>query len=186
MPTYYFKEEKFFPKSINKNTETRKRYLLTLDIKGEKKGNETYLVILKNPSRAGEEVISISDCTINRVGEYFYQNLRHVKEVIIMNLFPVYETNSEKLLDRKNELIDQMNKYLLKEKISKANHIVLAWGGHPDNCYYEFEEMKKFVLSLLKDKKVYQMKHPKWGLNLKKPLHGQVWGYKYELEEIKI
>ena len=102
-----------------------------------------------------------------------------------MNLFPVYGTDSKKLHELDSEfLIDVNNKKYLKNEILKADKIIVAWGTHPLKCKAPFEEMKIFVLELLKNKNCYQMQHPKFKLNPKRPLHGQVWGYEnYQLVE---
>jgi hypothetical protein len=185
-PIYKFKEERFYPilEELKKNEKERKRYKLEIDLKGDR-GDERWLIIMKNPSRAGEDGIEFSDCTINRVCEYFYQMKSDAKTIVVANLFPVYETNSSKLKDRKEDLIDFKNKKILIDEISKADYIVFAWGTHPAHCYEEFEEMKRFVKSLSLSKSCFQMKHPKKEVNKDRPLHGQVWGYEnYELSKI--
>lgn len=185
-PVYKFKEDRFFPTSngILKNEKLQKRYKLEIDLKGDR-GKERWLIIMKNPSRAGEEGIEFSDCTVNRVCEYFYQMKNEVKTIVIANLFPVYETYSSKLKNRKDDLIDSRNKKVLINEISKADHIVFAWGIHPIDCYEKFEEMKSFVKPLCITKSCFQMKPPNKEVNNDRPLHGQVWGYKnYELRKV--
>lgn len=183
MSTFRYNEKRFLPieSSLDIDKNNRKRYAIEIEFKGKRDGEEKWLVILKNPSRAGEQDISESDCTVNRVCEYFYQNKLDVSKVIIMNLFPVYETYSSKLIERVGDLVDETNKKKLLNTINSVDDIVLAWGSHPSCCFKLFEEMKLFVKNALVNKNVYQMAHPRWGLSKEKPLHGQVWGYKYEL-----
>ncbi|PNQ72846.1 hypothetical protein C1T31_10095 [Hanstruepera neustonica] len=183
---YLFDKTRFFPikSSLILDKNVKKRYAIEIELKGKRQGKERWLVILKNPSRAGENDISESDCTVNRVCEYFFINKPEVSSVIIMNLFPVYQTYSEKLIERSEDLIDAKNKSLLIQNINAAENIVLAWGGHPWKCKTYFDEMETFIFENISNKNLYQMKHPRWGLNLEKPLHGQVWGYKYELKRI--
>jgi hypothetical protein len=186
-PIYKFKEERFFPvlDGIIKSETENKRYKLEIDLKGDR-GKEKWLIIMKNPSRAGEDGIEFSDCTVNRVCEYFYQMKNQVKTIVVANLFPVYETDSKKLKDRKIDLIDNENKNILIKEIGNADHIVFAWGTHPPYCYEEFEEMKSFVKPLCISKSCFQMKHPSKKVNIERPLHGQVWGYKnFELLKVK-
>lgn len=188
MPEYNFPKVKFFPfeNDVIIDRKNNKRYVLPVEIKASSKSNETWLIILKNPSKAGKVDINESDCTINRVCNYFYINKKEVKRLIIMNLFPVFLTDADKLqnlpIDYK---IDEENKRWLKNFISKVDNIVLAWGSHPANCFQEFEEMKKFVNENLNGKNIYQLEHPKRELNYERPLHGQVWGYDYKLQKIK-
>lgn len=185
-PIYRFKNDKFFPTltGIIKDEKERKRYKLEIDLKGDR-GDERWLIIMKNPSRATEDGIEFSDCTVNRVCEYFYQMKSEAKTIVVANLFPVYETDSSKLKERKEDLVDITNKNILNEEIRQADYIVFAWGTHPAHCYEEFEEMKSFVKSFSISKSCFQMKHPKKEVNKDRPLHGQVWGYQnYELREV--
>lgn len=182
-PVYKFKKERYFPilKEMLKCEKERKRYKLEIDLKGIR-GKERWLIIMKNPSKAGKLGVEFSDCTISRVCEYFYQLKSEVKTIVVVNLFPIYETDSSKLKERKEDLVDTTNKNILIKEISKADHIVFAWGTHPAYCHAEFEEMKNFVKPLCISKSCYQMKHPKKEVNKEHPLHGQVWGYSnYEL-----
>lgn len=177
-PVYKFPTDRFFPASdgVIKNTKEGKRYKLEIDIKGER-GNERWLIVLKNRSKAAEKGIKFSDCTVNRVCEYFYRMKKEVKTIVVANLFPVYETNSGRLKGRRKDLIDSRNKTTLIKEINLADHIVFAWGTPPAYCYEEFEEMKDFVKPLCANKNCFLMKHPKYGVNKERPLHGQVWGY---------
>lgn len=186
IPEYKFPRDKFFP--IKNRTiidkKAKKRYVLEIRIKTIRKGNDRWLVILKNPSRAGEKNIEYSDKTVNNVCEYFNKRMKKVSTVVIMNLFPVYETYSQRLKDLRKGLIDKKNKKLLKNEINKANGIVFAWGSHPPYCKQEFDEMKEYIFSLLKGKdNVYEM--TKNGKKLKNPLHGQVWGHKINIYKLK-
>lgn len=188
-PTYTFIGKSFSPieNGIIKNEDENKRYKLEISLNRHKdfKG-ERCLVILKNPSKAGLTDINESDKTVNTVCQYLFvrTDVINANTVIIMNLFPVYETDSKKLHDDfiREYLVDNENKNYLKEEIEKADKIIVAWGTHPAKCLDPFDEMKRFVIPLLQNKTCYQMKHPKFQINPNKPMHGQVWGYeKYEL-----
>lgn len=191
-PTYTFIGKNFGPvvnKTV-KNEKENKRYKLEIsqnreeDFKGER-----CLVILKNPSKAGLICECESDKTVNTVCQYLYDrtDIINANTVVVMNLFPVYQTDSKKLHDLKREsLVDTENKNYLKEEIKKADKIIVAWGAHPVKCKPLFDEMKAFVSPLIKDKLCFQMKHPSPNRkpNPNRPLHGQVWGYqKYKLVE---
>lgn len=182
-PVYKFPLNKFQPdtKSLVKDDLENKRYKLELTFQAER-GNKQWLIILKNPSRACGKDISISDKTINTVGEYIYRYCKEVTRLSVMNLFPVFETYPNELVKRKSDLIDPLNNKLLKSEINKVDAVILAYGSHPVGCKHEFDAMKEYLLPLLKVKPCFIMEHPKFGLNPQKPLHGQVWGYEnYEL-----
>ena len=176
-PTYTFKDKNYKPIKIEKSKTESKRYILEVTM--NKAGTDNVLVILKNPSRAGENNIYESDKTVSNVCEYFEKNRKQINtnKIIIMNLFPFYLTNSDELYSHKESLIDEENKKHLVSNIENADKIILAWGSHPTRCKVKFDEMKKFVSDyLIKKKNVYVMQRN--GVNHKNPLHGQVWGYK--------
>lgn len=189
-PNYTFEDKVFSPikDAIIKNELEHKRCKLEINLNRDNNDKgERCLVILKNPSRAGLTDINESDKTVNTVCQYLYDktDVINAKTVVIMNLFPVYGTDSKELHTLESKcLLDNTNKKYLDEEIKKADKIIVAWGTHPLKCKIPFEEMRNFVLELLKNKKCYQMKHPIFKLNPKRPLHGQVWGYEnYDLVE---
>ena len=186
MPIYRFKKGKYLAdvRGINKDEPQHKRYTLKIDFEGER-GDEKWLIILKNPSRAVDESPDISDKTISNVCEYFYRKMIQVNSIVVMNLFPVYETYSNELVKRRTDLVDKKNKLYLKDMVNKSESIVFAWGSHPKECKDEFDTMRNFVTELTKNKNCFQMKHPLRKINRNRPLHAQVWGYEnYELIKI--
>jgi len=180
-PKYLFPKDEFSTSKdlIIIDKERHKRYKLEVVFNG-KRGNESWLVILKNPSRAGENDINESDKTINTVGRYFFKNKTEVQRLVIVNLFPVYQTYPKELQKREIDLLDTINKKIIKEEIENAHGIVIAWGTHPSGCKNAFNAMKQFVHPLLINKSCYQMgklKENDFKINKERPLHGQVWGY---------
>lgn len=193
-PTYTFDKNEFYPikNECIFDLKNNKRYKLTIELKplekNKKSGDKTYLIILKNPSKAGAKNISISDKTVSTVARYFHKNELDYNKIIIMNLFPVYGTDSTKLyLLDENKLYDNNNINYIKTEIKLASKIVLAWGSHPVKCKDIFEKMKNEISESLKNKKnIFVMKRN--GITHKNPLHGQVWGYdtdKYKLEKVE-
>jgi hypothetical protein len=184
-PTY--KHPDFVLGTADKRIEKEnKRLWLSLVI--DKNGTESLLVILKNPSRATED---LSDKTVFTVTTYVHKNskkypaLKNVGTVIIVNLIPFYETYAEQLVTSGLKIIDGQNKETIIDLTSKHKNVNIAWGDHPKGLYKEFEELKQATLDILKANKnnvFYVDKLSKRG----NPKHGQVWGYENELLKFKL
>lgn len=119
--------------NISPKGDINKRYSLEVAIKSNNSNDKSMAtVIMMNPSKATE---ICSDDTVNKVLKFFkiYKSIP-VKKVIILNLFPYYETDSKKLAKcvAKNNSTDlQTNINMFKNYIGKSNLIVLAWGNVP-------------------------------------------------------
>jgi hypothetical protein len=165
-------------------TET-KRYWLKLKIDDNKKDN--VVVILKNPSRATKEV---SDKTVFTVTNYIEKNsqrfkcLKNVGSITILNLMPVYETDSSKLRNMPNDLFDEKNTGTIEDVTSKTSTVIIAWGDHPRGLSFEYGKLKDSVLTILARNKnnVYYVDKLSTVGN---PKHGQVWGYPDRLKKFK-
>lgn len=190
---YSFKNKTFAPTEnsvIDKNE--KKRYVLEIKLKKEVRNrNKRYLVILKNPSKAGFTDKMESDKTVNQVCSYLFGNKtkpKNIGVVVIANLFPFYETDSKKLKNIKEKLVDETNIKCLNEQIEIADKIIFAWGNDAVGCKEETLKMKLVVFRKAGDYKLRNcliMTVKGKDLNYKNPLHGQVWGYdNYELKKV--
>lgn len=166
--------------------EQNKRLWLSLTI--DKNGEDSIVVILKNPSRATKE---ISDKTVYNVTSYIYKNkikikqLKNVGTIIILNLIPFYETYSNLLVTYKTKVIDKENLETIENFTSKYKNVIVAWGNHPKGLNNEYETIKKSVLGILttNNSSVFFIdKLSKKG----NPKHGQVWGYENDFLTFKI
>lgn len=173
-PEYKYKEYVTFKKICNDGD---KRYFLLIKLLGG--GNESVVVIMKNPSKATE---SISDYTVNNVIKYLYEKkktescLKNLGTIVILNIFPFYKTDSSKLNNcikiRYKKNIEK-NIEVIKELISKHNNIILGWGNPPKGLADYYKSLTTEVIELTDyGKKAYVV----GGLTKKcYPRHGQVW-----------
>jgi hypothetical protein len=162
-----------------------KRYWLKLKIDHTKKDN--IIVILKNPSRATKDV---SDKTVFTVTNYIEKNsqrfkcLKNVGSITILNLIPVYETDSSKLRNMPNDLFDEKNTGTIEDVTSKNSTVIIAWGDHSSGLRQEYNELKTSVLNILSKNKNRIFYVDKMSGN-GNPKHGQVWSYSDKLKEFK-
>ena len=177
-PIYNYPE---FVKKIRLKAAVGKRYWLKLIIDEDK--TDQIAVILKNPSRADHRV---SDKTVFNVANYIYRNrdqyvaLKNIGKITIVNLIPDYLTDSHRLKEFKDHIINKENLRALRQVCCKNRKVIIAWGNHPTGLYEEFEMLKKFATDILsKNKNVvfFVDRMTKKG----NPKHGQVWGYRDEL-----
>lgn len=99
------------------------RYRFSLAIPFRRVENKTALVILMNPSKATEKV---SDSTVNNVLARVYNECSEVSKVIIANLYPLYETCSEKL--ENNAAQSKVNFEKIHELMGCSDLAILGWG----------------------------------------------------------
>lgn len=178
-PNYKYPD---FVKNVSLKTEDGKRYWLTLKIDNDK--TDCINVILKNPSRADE---NISDKTVYTVATYIYNNRKkhsafnNIGEITILNLIPNYLTDSNRLQNFKDDIIDQENMLILNRFCSQNKKVIIAWGNHPEGLYKEFEELKQSAMKILSENanEVFFVDRM---TNDGNPKHGQVWGYNDELK----
>lgn len=170
-------------KKANIDLENNKRYWLELTI--DKKFTEKIIIILKNPSRA---TLEESDKTVNTVVQYINKNRKKIPElnrigkVLILNLIPFFETDSSKLIDFKESIIDKKNIEILNKFCSENKKVIIAWGNHPSGLFYEYQDIKNEVFKILLNNKneiYFISKQNNPNLLNNNPLHGQVWGYEY-------
>ncbi len=175
-----YKHPPFVIKTEDNRSET-KRYWLKLTIDNSK--TDKIIVILKNPSRATKD---ISDKTVFTVTNYIQKNsqcykcLNNAGKITIVNLIPVYETDSSLLRTMPNDLFDEKNLNTIDELTFLNKTVIIAWGDHPSGLYNEYQKLKNSVLSILtKNKtKIYYVGKMS---NDNNPKHGQIWGYKDKL-----
>jgi hypothetical protein len=129
------------PISVVENTENNinTRFRLTAkfkDITDAPFDNDLYIML--NPSGANELE---SDKTINKILEFSYKT-QEVRSVTVVNLFPVYEPDSDKLMELLNIIdvdkglyncIEDFNYKAIQEAIQRANRVILAWGDKPSS-----------------------------------------------------
>jgi hypothetical protein len=158
----------------------RMNYIKNLLDKGRSK---SLTVILKNPSSADERR---SDSTIRKVETYVWQKFPDVKTLNIYNLFAYRATDAVELhhLMQENELITGVGKendFYLKELLEQSDYLICAWGGPSainKTLYQERINQVKEIISKEYDGPAYRVKGAK---ETAEPLHGLMWGYKYEL-----
>ncbi|WP_455795030.1 DUF1643 domain-containing protein [Clostridium butyricum] len=113
------------------------RNYLNIPLKDDNNGDIN--IILMNPSIANS---TISDRTVNNIITYFENS--KFSSVTILNLIPIYQTQSENLYDLIIKIVndkssDLMRKVLdenldkIKLNINKSSDVVLAWGDCPAN-----------------------------------------------------
>lgn len=175
------------PINIDFDKENKKRWSLKLTI--DEKAKETLIVILRNPSKAGLNCPEESDVTVNRVTMYIYKNrekydfLKYVGTVIILNLIPLYETDSSLLKNILGyNILDKKNFGIIDNLTQKHNKVIIAWGKHPKGLLKEYRELINNVFDILKknNNSTYCIGNGYY------PLHGQVWGYDYPLTEYNL
>lgn len=107
------------------NGDTTYRYSLTVHFLRE--GTKSALVVMMNPSKATAQV---SDNTINNVLTRIYNECSEVFKVTVTNLYPLYETYSEKLENHKAK--SKVNFEKMRLLMSQADLVLLGW-GKPSN-----------------------------------------------------
>ena len=174
-----------FAKVLRIHQAQGKRYRMEIEI--DPTGSGTFVVIQKNPSRANAEV---SDHTLNRVLNYLYLNreknacLRGVRRVVFLNLIPWYETYSDRLIEKENQLYDPENLRTIAAHLGSGDPCIIAWGNPPKGLGKPYASLAEKVLGLLGryGNSVYHV----GGLTrLGYPRHGQIWGYTDPLRNIK-
>lgn len=168
--------------------EGNRRYILTIPF--SKKPSKMALAILKNPSKATEKE---SDITVNRIISYIHKNLKEIDMVIIANLFVYCSTNAKEL----NLIVDDKGKdyvigndksspfktdKLINEAIEKSLKIIIAWGNSNGIEKTLYKWRVKQIFKLLEGRELFYVKKITKKGN---PLHGQSWGYDYELLKYK-
>lgn len=180
-PVYKYPD---FVSKVKLKSGNGKRYWLNLKIDENKTDGIT--IILKNPSRADENV---SDKTVYNVSSYIYKNrekyseFKNIGEITILNLMPNYMTESSGLKEFKKSIIDKENIRTIKQFCGMNKNVIIAWGNHPSGLYNEYEELKretKKILTENQNRVFYVDKMTKAG----NPKHGQVWRYKNELMKV--
>jgi len=155
-----------------------KRYWLRLVFDDTK--NEEMAVVLKNPSRADNQV---SDKTVYNVSNYIYKNrdkypeFKDVGSIIILNLIPLYQTYSDRLASLKHDIIDPDNLNAINKFTSQCKNVIIAWGNHPEGLFDEYEQLKTNVFDILSENNnmvLYVDRLSKAG----NPKHGQIWAYR--------
>ena len=125
---------------------------------------------MMNPSKANQ---NCSDQTVNKVLNFFKDNSKiPISKVIILNLFPYYENDSKKLVNRiksinSNEL--QENIDVFTKHISESDFIVLAWGNVPKGFVQKYimrmSKTMNIIEITLKQDILYVFKDDKFAAN---------------------
>lgn len=126
-----------------KGTIYKERNILRAQFKGDFSVNQNICFIMKNPSLADEQII---DKTVSNVLHYTHQlkqldqRFKAISEVVIVNLFAIYATDSSTLLDiieqnGEDFVIGNENDTSIRMAVSDASFIVPAWGQKPDNFH---------------------------------------------------
>ena len=181
-PVYHYPT---FVVGIEADITEAKRYWLKLTIDDTKTDN--VVVVLKNPSRATKEV---SDKTVFTVTNYIKRNSKRFKSmnnvgtITIVNLMPIYETDSTKLKGMLINPFDDKNIETIDEVTSKTSLVIIAWGDTPRGLSKEYGKLKASVLKILakNNNSIYYVDKLS---NFGNPKHGQVWGYSDKLIKFK-
>ncbi|MCO5385231.1 MAG: DUF1643 domain-containing protein [Desulfitobacterium hafniense] len=152
------------------NGDTKNRHLLRIPLKNE--GNKV-LVIMKNPSKANEE---ISDLTIDRVLTFCYGE--DYSEVNIMNLYSYYSTDAGKIADlikngQEDIAIGSENDNIMKSMVQEVDDVIVAWGSNTFGLTKQYKNRIKQVINIIKGKTLYYVQENNgqgWY-----PRHAQVW-----------
>jgi len=140
------------------------RYLLKIKLKND--CTDTLTIIMMNPSRANE---SYSDDTVNKIASFLFQMnmvedslVKNIGIINILNIFPVYQPNVNKLGDILDEIIadgkfgimQHKNKITFEEALAESQNVILAWGDVPDkvNAKSHTNEVLMMFNSLVKYK----------------------------------
>ncbi|MFP8965215.1 DUF1643 domain-containing protein [Pokkaliibacter sp. CJK22405] len=141
------------------SAEPKFRYSLRIPFKRE--GTEVALVVMMNPSKADRDN---SDRTVNNVLKRIYKECVSVKEVVIVNLYPIYETYSSKLALHEEQ--GGINISKIYSLIPEANFALLGWGKPNKFSDKKLKNIKYFdfaknILIKLIDKKIpaYKVGH---------------------------
>lgn len=129
------------------------RYSLTIPFNRE--GEKSGLVIMMNPSKATDK---ISDNTINNVLTRIYNECPDVSKITITNLYPLYETYSEKL-EYHNEQ-SRINFKKMETAISQSDFVLLGWGKPTDKNNKDLQKMKYHEHALKAVELVQSLKVP--------------------------
>jgi len=162
------------PAIFSKNN--KYRYLLEIEFK-DSKGNDSAVVILKNPSAATS---TEADATIRRIEEYFIKNMPKVKSVKILNLFALRATDAIELNNESIDVVGIDNDSHILNACRNANLIICAWGGNSGINRSIYQSRINQVLLLIKNKPLFRISGKKKTIQ---PLHGMLWGYDYKLEK---
>ncbi|MEK4434579.1 DUF1643 domain-containing protein [Paenibacillus sp. FSL K6-2862] len=132
-------------------------------------GSKRICFCLMNPSKADTEC---SDKTVNIVINFVNEKRKEeafedIGTIVIVNLFPFYETVSSFLgaiinyfgedQDKDLEVMLEKNQQVILERLSSSDWIVLGWGDCPDNfkkVIYD-SEIKEVLKEASKMKNVY-------------------------------
>ncbi len=180
-PVYRYPD---FVKEVSLKSAEGKRYWLKLQIDENKE--ESIVVILKNPSRAKKDV---SDKTVYNVSNYIFRNrenysqLRNIGNIVILNLFPNYETYSSQLKSLGDHLMDPENIRTLDEFCGTHTKVIMAWGNSPKGLFDEYELLKSQTMNILSKNRNELFYVDKMSL-MGNPKHGQIWGYNDKLIQI--
>ncbi|WP_199616245.1 DUF1643 domain-containing protein [Paenibacillus alkalitolerans] len=143
-----------------------------LEVSINKEASNTVLYILMNPSKADQEEC---DDTVEKLLNFTMDQsndkdsvIPDVGTVIIVNLFPFYKTESNKLYEVLLELTEKRGGYedlmkanmrKIRKAIKKSQYIVLGWGDAPKHVdEWHHRELCSGILKVLHksdDKQVF-------------------------------
>jgi hypothetical protein len=158
-PDFVDKEKIDMDAGVIEGTNFKWRSVLIIPFKGAKKKKKKVITFLmKNPSIANkiwtDKTIYNVLHYVKRLGEVD-ERFTHITEVRILNLYPIYSTDSTKLF----EIIKAINGYrLIHEKneedivgyLSDSDYIVPSWGKKPNNIKGRINPYQKRAVEMLK------------------------------------
>jgi len=140
---------------IDCENDGNRAYRYSLTIPFHRKGAKTALVVMMNPSKATNEV---SDKTVNNVLTRIYSECPEVYNVTITNLYPLYETYSERLDNHKAK--SKINFDKIRQQMSNADFILLGWGKPANKGSKALKEIKYHEHALMVVEMIQSLKLP--------------------------
>lgn len=161
------------------------RYLNSMFDKG--RANQL-AVILKNPSAADA---GLADATIRKVETFVYHRFPDVRVIHILNIFAYRATDPgdlNRVFAREGAVavIGEENDRVIAETVEQCQYIIPAWGnrsGIHETLYRERIYRVKMLLAVVSQHKLFVVRGR---TQTKEPLHGLMWGYRYDVEPAPI
>ena len=139
-------------------------------------------VILKNPSSADE---SMSDATIRKVETYVYHRFPEVSMLTILNLFALRATDAADVQRCYKSfglpyITGDENDVWFRSVLGQSEIVICAWGGNSGIDARAYTGRIARVRQLIVDAECRQVYRVAGGQATGEPLHGLMWGYRYE------
>ncbi|MCM3412358.1 DUF1643 domain-containing protein [Metabacillus litoralis] len=162
-PTFIEKEKIHILDGDIEYSPYRWRTLLVLPFVGtDNKEKKIITFVLKNPSLANKKwankTVYNVICYVNRIKEVD-ERFQNVNEIRILNLYPIYSTESSKLFNAigsSNEFdnLQKQNDIEIVKHLKESTFVVPSWGKKPNNLKgrdNQYQKRAKEVLKMLSE-----------------------------------